>query len=131
MISVKAIDHINMRVKSLSASVEFYRNNFGFVVKEDHRDDPEEPWLILGLPGVAYLCLYEHSEKNVSDEGLRISHFGFVLSDFDEAHQSLQSNGVRLLYGGVVNWPASRSLYVQDPSGHEIELTEIFGGGLG
>ena len=100
--------------------------------KEDHSDDPDEPWMILGIPGAAYLCLYEHPDMvvNENEEGLRISHFGFVLENFDEAYKFLQSSGIEHLYGGVVNWPNSRSLYLKDPSGHEIEMTDTFGGGL-
>ena len=130
MVGIKGIDHINMRVKNLKKSVEFYRKNFGFEVKEDHAGEAEEPWVILGLPGAVYLCLYEHPEKKQRDDALRISHFGFALEDFDQAMMELLSNGVKFLYGGPVNWPRSRSLYIEDPSGHEIELSEKFGGGL-
>lgn len=129
MIRVKSIDHINMRVKNLAQSVEFYRKNFGFEMKEDHAAD-EEPWVIVGLPGVAYLCLYEHPQKKIREDALKVSHFGFALEDFASALEALRSNGVEVLYGGAVQWPQSRSLYIKDPSGHEIELAEKVGGGL-
>ena len=131
MIGIKAMDHINMRVKSLADSVEFYRDNFGFEVREDHANEPDEPWVILGRPGVAYLCLYEHPEKEPDPDSLRINHFGFVLEDFESALEKLRSSGVKILYGGPVDWPKSRSIYIVDPSGYEIELAERFGGGLG
>ena len=38
--------------------------------------------------------------------------------------------GVNILYGGAVDWGRSNSVYITDPSGWEIELTEQFGGGL-
>jgi catechol 2,3-dioxygenase-like lactoylglutathione lyase family enzyme len=43
--------------------------------------------------------------------------------------------GVPVLYterwrDGVVEYPQSRSVYVADPDGNEIELTSAFGGGL-
>jgi hypothetical protein len=31
---------------------------------------------------------------------------------------------------GVVQWEKSRSVYILDPNGYEIELSEIDGGGL-
>ena len=130
MVEVKAMDHINMRVRNLAESAEFYGKNFGFEVKEDHSGEAEEPWMIIGRPGVAYLCLYEHPDKAISDEVLRISHFGFVLEDFDNALEALRPNGVKILYGGEVSWPRSRSIYLEDPNGYEIELTDTFGGGL-
>lgn len=123
------MDHINMRVRNLAESVEFYRSLFGFEIKENHADDREEPWMILGRPGVAYLCLYEHPDKVRQQEALRINHFGWVLEDFEAAAEELRARGVRILYDGPVEWQHSRSLYIQDPNGYEIELSEKFGGG--
>lgn len=128
-IAVERIDHINMRVTDISESIAFYQENFGFEMKEDRRDD-DEPWAIIGLKGVAYLCLYEHPGKTRPDDALTINHFGLALKDFDNAEAALRRNRVKILYGGPVQWPNSRSLYIKDPSGHEIELAEKVGGGL-
>ncbi|GAB4327123.1 MAG: lactoylglutathione lyase [Candidatus Zixiibacteriota bacterium] len=130
MIGIERIDHINMRVKDLDESIGFYTRLFGFEIKEDHRED-REPWAIVGLKDTAYLCLYEHPGKDIPREGLTINHFGLVLSDFDDALAKLEQEGVTVLYGGPVDWPKSRSIYIQDPNGHEIELAEHVGGGLG
>ena len=129
-LQVICLDHINMRVKDLSESIEFYRRNFGFEIKEDHQDDPDEPWAIVGLSGVAYLCMYEHPEVERPVNALTINHFGMALKDFDSALEGLRANGVEVLYDGHVNWPRSRSIYIRDPSGHEIELSEKVGGDL-
>lgn len=129
MIGVKRIDHINMRVNDLNESIEFYRKIFGFEMKEDYRS-AEEPWAIVGLKGAAYLCMYEHPGKSKPTDGLTINHFGFVLTEFDAALSTLRENGVEVLYDGVIDWPKSRSIYIKDPSGHEIELVEVIGGGL-
>ncbi len=130
MIRVKQIDHINMRVRNLDQSIEFYQRSFGFQMKEDRRDDPKGPWAIIGLRGVAYLCLYEHPGKRQAERSLRINHFGFVIENFDEAMAQLSAAGVEILYGGPLEWAHSRSIYIRDPSGHEIELAEKTGGGL-
>ena len=45
---VRCIDHVNMRAKNLSESIAFYHDIFGFEVKEDHSDEGEEPWVIIG-----------------------------------------------------------------------------------
>lgn len=37
---------------------------------------------------------------------------------------------VLVLYGGYVDWEKSRSVYITDPSGYEIEISELWGGGL-
>lgn len=130
MIGIKQIDHINMRVKDLNESIDFYSRLFGFEMKEDRRKE-HEPWAIIGLSNVAYLCLYEHPGKEIPREGLTINHFGLVLTDFDEALAKLEEHGVPILYGGPVDWPKSRSIYIKDPNGHEIELAEYVGGRLG
>jgi lactoylglutathione lyase len=31
---------------------------------------------------------------------------------------------------GIVEWPKSKSLYVEDPNGYEVELTNTWGGDL-
>jgi len=37
---------------------------------------------------------------------------------------------VQILYDGIIYWEKSKSLYIVDPSGYEIELGQIAGGGL-
>ena len=39
MITVRAIDHINFRVKNLKETIEFYNSVFGFKVKERGETD--------------------------------------------------------------------------------------------
>ena len=129
MIGIKRIDHINMRVKNLAESVEFYRENFGFEMKEDE-SSAREPWVVIGLPGVAYLCMYEHPTKTKLDDGLMLMHFGFALENFDQALGTVGAQGLKVLFGGPVQWPSSRSIYIEDPNGYVIELAEKVGGGL-
>ena len=130
MIRVRQIDHINMRVRNLAESIEFYQRLFSFEMKEDHRGDAKEPWAIIGLAGVAYLCMYEHSKRRIEPEALKINHFGLVVEDIEKTLEQLRSQGVEVLYDGLVDWPRSRSIYIRDPNGYEIELAEKVGGGL-
>lgn len=130
MIGVNRIDHINMKVADLAASKEFYGRVFGFETKEEGVRNGLR-WAVLGAQGQAYLCLYEARDLHAFGEEQRISHFGFNVRDFDKAQERLETFGVRVAYGGPVDYGASRSLYVEDPSGHEIELSESLGGGLG
>lgn len=133
MIRVNAIDHLNITVSDLNASIEFYGRLFGFEVAEDCRDD-QRPYVIMGRPGVGWLAL--HAQANGGPpEGGRINHWGFVVEDFDRLQGRLDSLGADVLYkerwpGGIVEYPRSRSLYVADPDGNEIELTSEFGGAL-
>jgi len=73
------------------------------------------------------LCLYEVPE--MSPEG-GIAHFGFNIANFDEIIAKCKNLGVEILYGGAIDWEKSRSVYIVDPSGYEIELGQVSGGGL-
>lgn len=123
ILKVSSIDHINMSVKNLAQSVEFYKNLFGFEIK---KEQPEEKSKIIGDDNVK-LCLYEDSE--MKPEGA-IAHFGFHVENFDEIIKICTSLGVKIYYDGPVQFEKSRSIYISDPNGYDIELSEVFGGGL-
>jgi len=129
LIQIRAIDHINFRVKNLEESIRFYRDLFDFEEKERGMRNGE-PWAIIGTPDVAYFCLYQKPHSERCDKGLRINHFGFHIKNFDETEKKLRTMGIKVFYDGPIKWKHSRSLYFEDPSGYEIEISENFGGGL-
>jgi len=122
-----SIDHVNMKVKDLEKSVKFYKNLFGFEIKqEENANKLDAPSKIIGNDTIK-LCLYE--VPDMSPEG-GIAHFGFNIANFSEVIEKCKELGVEVLYGGIVDWEKSKSVYIVDPSGYEIELGEISGGGL-
>ena len=126
-LNATSIDHVNMKVKDLEKSVEFYKNLFGFEIKqEENANKLDAPSKIIGNDTIK-LCLYEIPE--MSPEG-GIAHFGFNVANFNEIIQKCKELGVEVLYGGPVEWEKSKSVYIKDPSGYEIELGEVSGGGL-
>ena len=129
MIELTRIDHINMRVKNLKESKEFYRSLFGFEEKESGVVRGRK-WSILGIPEKVYLCLYEVGDVDRIEQDLQINHFGLNVKDFDKLEARLRNAGVTMHYGGAIETGASRSIYIEDPSGYEIELSEKLGGGL-
>ena len=129
MNSLKAtsIDHVNMKVKNLEQSVKFYKNLFGFEIKqEENANKLDVPSKIIGNDTIK-LCMYEILD--MSPEG-GIAHFGFNVANFNEIIAKCEELDVKVLYDGVVDWEKSQSIYIVDPSGYEIELGEISGGGL-
>jgi predicted enzyme related to lactoylglutathione lyase len=129
MNSLKAtsIDHVNMKVKNLEQSVKFYKNLFGFEIKqEENTNKLDVPSKIIGNDTIK-LCMYEIPD--MSPEG-GIAHFGFNVTNFNEIIAKCKDLKVEVLYGGIVDWETSKSVYIVDPSGYEIELGEILGGGL-
>jgi catechol 2,3-dioxygenase-like lactoylglutathione lyase family enzyme len=135
MIRVSAIDHVNLQVTDLDASIDFYRRVFGFNVLEDGRRTPPGGWAIVGLPGTVYLALGTTKDSSPA-QGKRIAHFGLVIEDALSALDQLKKEGVHVVPRGpggspILPYPRSQSVYIRDPDGHEIELTTRFGGGLG
>jgi len=122
-----SIDHVNMKVKNLEKSVEFYKNLFGFEIKqEENPNKTDVPSKIIGNETIK-LCLYE--VPGMSPEG-GIAHFGFNISNFDEIISKCKELDVQILYGGAIDWEKSKSVYIVDPSGYELELGQVSGGGL-
>jgi len=122
-----SIDHINMKVRDLAESVSFYSDLFGFVIKQDENPNKSDvPSKIIGNDSIK-MCLYE--VPDMSPEG-GIAHFGFHIDNFSKVIAKCHELGVKILYGGEVGWEKSRSVYIVDPSGYEIELSEVSGGGL-
>ena len=117
------IDHVNLQVNDLEESIRFWTDLLGFEILESI---PDQNGAIIGTRE-AKLALYEKtSPGKVEISGL--SHLGFHIEDFDSALADCQHRGIPILYDGVVSWPNSRSLYIQDPNGYEVELTEEWGG---
>lgn len=122
-----SMDHVNMKVKDLSASVSFYKNLFGFEIKQEENPNKlEVPSKIIGNDTIK-LCLYEIPQ--MSPEG-GITHFGFNISNFEKIIEKCEEFDVDILYGGPIQFEKSRSIYIKDPNGYEIELGEVAGGGL-
>jgi len=126
-LKAKSIDHVNMKVKNLVQSVNFYKNLFGFEIKQEENPNKiDVPSKIIGNDTIK-LCMYEI--PNMSLEG-GIAHFGFNIENFDQVIEKCKELNVQILYDGIIDWEKSKSLYIVDPSDYEIELGQIAGGGL-
>lgn len=103
MFNFYGIDHLNITVKNLEKSVDYYQRLFGFEVFEsgDYRGTP---FKIIGLSNKAMLCMYENPKLEVQNNN--IGHFGFNIEFTDDIVEKLEANG------------------------NEIELSEKFAGGL-
>ena len=123
-----SMDHVNMNVKNLTQSVEFYKKLFGFEIRKDDNSPNklDAPSKIIGNDSIK-LCLYE--DPSISTSG-GIAHFGFHIANFDQIMNKCKELNFEVLYGGPVEFEKSRSVYIKDPSGYDIELSEVSGGGL-
>ena len=123
-----SLDHVNMNVKDLEKTVEFYKKLFGFEIRKDDNSPNklDAPSKIIGNNSIK-LCLYE--DPQMSPAG-GIAHFGFHVANFDDIMNKCKELDVIVLYDGPVEFEKSRSVYIKDPSGYDIELSEVSGGGL-
>lgn len=119
------IDHINLKVKDLAETIQFWQSLLGFEVLEDM---PELEGAIIG-DDYAKLAIYQDPEFELR-EGSGFAHVSFHIDDFDDIIPLCEQLGITIKYDGAVQWPHSRSIYIEDPNGYEVELAEVWGGGL-
>jgi len=121
---VKHLDHLNLSVANLAATIDWYGRVFGFEQVEGGEWNGA-PWAIL-RSGEALLCAYEHPERALPDlEAGKlhgVSHFGLRITDRAEWEATLIREGVKVEYDGAVAWPHATAWYVLDPTGYEIEV---------
>src|SRR5688572_22282082 len=130
MMNVEMLDHLNMTVRDVEETADWYGRVFGF--------EPVEAGVHQGRrfgilkSGEALLCVYEHRERahpDIDRHGHHgVAHFGLRISDRDEWEGVIRREGVRVTNGGAVEWPRGTSWYIEDPNGYEIEVALWEGG---
>lgn len=121
------LDHINLTVQDIKESIDWYKKIFGFKLAETGIGTRGQPWAIVASND-SMIVMSEYKDKYKADQESevgfhKIYHFGIRVSDSATWEKIVKENDLRLYYGGVVNYPFSRSWYVHDPSGHEIEVS--------
>ena len=117
------LDHINLTVTNLEASIDWYGRVFGMELVEEGRD--ERPWAIVACND-SMICMTEYSGLDAPDRSgsrHRVNHFGIRIADEDDWRATVDREQLPLYYGGVNEYPHSRSWYIKDPSGHTIEVS--------
>ena len=128
MLNFNGIDHINMNVSNLENSIRFYDEVFGLKIKEEGISAKSgRPYAIIGKSNKGMLALYE--VENFRQHG-SINHLGFNVESIEGALAYFKSKNIPLNWGGLVEYPDSESIYIEDPDGYEIEVSNNFAGGL-
>jgi catechol 2,3-dioxygenase-like lactoylglutathione lyase family enzyme len=125
------LDHVNLTVQNIQESVDWYAKIFGFKLAESGIGTRGQPWAIVASDD-SMIVMNEYKNKAKADQESevdfhKIYHFGIRVSDLATWENIVKENNLDLYYGGVVNYPFSRSWYVHDPSGHEIEVSHTDG----
>lgn len=128
------LDHLNLTVGNLDETIDWYGRVFDFeVVEKDVQDGV--PWAVLRAANVM-LCVYEYPERahlgrfGLDEAGLHgMNHFSLRIEDAESWQEVVDRESLDVLYGGIVSWPHSQSWYIEDPTGHEIEVAHWDGAG--
>ena len=131
MLQATGFDHININIKNFEETVHFYKTHLGFEVVEEGKSGTGNDYKIIGVPGALYLAIYESKDTEATSNKGYVNHIGIHIKDFDKALDYIKENNIPFEYGGHVEYEASKSIYIIDPNGYEIELSEKFGSGLG
>jgi len=119
---VKHLDHLNLSVRDLAQTIEWYGRVFGFGVVERGIYNGA-PWAIL-RSGEAMLCCYERPDLPMEGREAfqHVSHFALRITDRAAWEQILAAEALPTRYGSPRAWPHSTAWYVVDPTGYEIEV---------
>lgn len=121
---IKHLDHLNMTVRDLAQTQEWYRRVFGFQTVESGIQG-EQPWAIIKA-GEAMLCLYQRPDLPFLDRHERpvqgINHLAFRITDREAWLRVVAQEQLELHYGDHTDYSHSTSWYVTDPTGYEIEI---------
>lgn len=131
--NVQYLDHLNLSVANFDETVAWYGRVFGFELMEEDVQNGVR-WGTLRA-GEALLCVYEMPDRLPPDSDTRktqehhgIAHFGLRVADAKQWEETVEREGVEVLYGGAVDWPFSTSWYIVDPTGYEIEVAHWHAG---
>ncbi len=118
-------DHVNLTVTNIDESILWYNKIFDFELVESGKD--VNRWAIIANNDFM-ICMTEYLNRSAFDlndqtKFHQIYHFGIRVPDERDWLNRIQENNLQLNYGGEIKYPFSKSWYVSDPDGFEIEVS--------
>jgi len=113
-------NHIGLFVKDLTASVEFYKDFFGFTVVKEFGSGGAKIAL-LNIGGGQLELIQRPEPMNVSPN-CAWGHIAFYVPDFEEKLEKVESIGLEKRI--VTTDTGNRLCFFADPDGHTLELME-------
>ena len=96
-VMARCIDHVNLSVRDLDASVDFYCRLLGVERKEGGEDNGVR-WCILGAKDRFYVCFFEVKGGVYRPSDVHVNHVGFVVDDMDETVRRIHDLGFKLQF---------------------------------
>ena len=116
---MNVFDHVGIYVIDLEASIEFYRDLFGFKIHSRLNDHGIK--IVFMDMGSALLQLKQSSMPGTPGHG-KYNHFAVHTDDYDGFIKKLNSRGID--YWEMSLGSGKRLVNFTDPSGHDIEVCE-------
>lgn len=118
------IEHANITVNNVNASIAFYQKLFDARVRWQGSTSSGARAAHVGIEDT-YLALFEANASGTAPANygaVGFNHLGFEVDDLDAYRSKLEGMGVELK--GEEDYDPGRRLYFYDPDGVEIELVE-------
>ena len=114
------MNHIGLFVKDLTASIDFYKDFFGFPVIHEFSSSGAKI-VVLDIGG-GRLELIQRSEAQESPISGNWGHIALYEPDFEEKLKKIESLGLEKRI--VTTGEGSRLCFFDNPDGHTLELME-------
>ena len=118
--AVDALQHVNLRVRDLEASKDFYVRVVGLRVGSRPPVASVGYWLYLQDDPVIHLVQLPDGEPGAAGSGV-VDHIAFRGVDFDRTRDHFRALGI-IFQEAVIPRDGTRQLFVHDPNGVKIEL---------
>ena len=122
MKEIQGLFEIAIPVTNLKESQEFYGKILGF---EPGINDDERRWLFLYTPGRKGMVVLQETSESFAK-----FHFALKVQDLDSAAERLRDRGIVTSPVRHHKWMNAKSIYFQDPNGHDLEFISLNPGGL-
>jgi len=121
------LDHVNISVVDLEASIELYQDLLGWRVRWRGETTFGKPAAHVGddeqYIGLIQVPSDDEQRPNYSRPGL--NHFGVVVDSLEKARATLARRGI--VPHNEPDYEPGRRFYFFDPNGVEVELIEVDG----
>jgi len=125
------LEHINLVVKDIAASLHFYQNVFPeWKIRDSGKGEwsgKTREWLHFGDDNT-FLTLNNNAEtaaRDLAGHQAGIAHFAFEINNIKALQARLQAAGFQHRTRGDDN-PYRHNIYYIDPDGNEVEFVQYF-----
>jgi catechol 2,3-dioxygenase-like lactoylglutathione lyase family enzyme len=117
--SLRSLDHVNVRTSRLAAMKTFYQDVLGMTVGPRPAFSFGGAWLYCG--GRAVVHLVEVASQPTPGPSLQLEHFAFAGDDLDVFRARLEAAGVTHRIETVADF-GLRQVHLHDPDGNHIHV---------